>query len=228
MDIQMPHMDGITATRLIRADHHRHQPRIVAITASARVEDRDACLAAGMDGYLSKPMRAREVEQILGDIRADRRRPASMPSAAAGPGRSEPDNSSPAVDVAVFDDLIAQLDNSGGTLREELIAAYLADTSVLLDTLITASRDGDSAAAADIAHTMRSSSTLIGSQLLAELLQRTATAARTQPADLPSLTQLVMIEYARVTEALHEMHLDFPVSLRSEAAPRTPPLDAPN
>jgi CheY-like chemotaxis protein len=55
MDIQMPEMDGLEATRLIRKQL-KTQPVILAITANSFKEDREACLEAGMDGYLSKPI----------------------------------------------------------------------------------------------------------------------------------------------------------------------------
>jgi CheY-like chemotaxis protein len=57
MDVQMPEMDGLEATRAIRARHGAGGPRIVAMTANAMAEDRDECLAAGMDDYVSKPIR---------------------------------------------------------------------------------------------------------------------------------------------------------------------------
>ncbi len=66
MDIQMPEMDGLEATRLIRAQlPAQRQPRIVAMTASALLEDQEACKGAGMDAYLAKPVRAADLAEVL-------------------------------------------------------------------------------------------------------------------------------------------------------------------
>ena len=57
MDVQMPQMDGLEASRRICREWPDHRPRIIAITADSMEEDRQACLKAGMDDYLSKPIR---------------------------------------------------------------------------------------------------------------------------------------------------------------------------
>ena len=68
MDVHMPEMDGFQATAAIRADERetgRHL-RIIAMTASAMTGDRERCIASGMDGYLSKPIKPGELDALVG------------------------------------------------------------------------------------------------------------------------------------------------------------------
>ncbi len=74
MDVQMPEMDGLEATALIREKEKttgEHIP-IIALTAHAMKGDREVCLEAGMDGYVSKPLKADELLSVMRELIADR------------------------------------------------------------------------------------------------------------------------------------------------------------
>ncbi|WP_449065870.1 response regulator [Planomonospora algeriensis] len=80
MDMHMPNMDGLEATRRIRAEQPETRPYIVALTASVLGEDQEACRNAGMDDYLAKPVRAHELGELLEPLR-----PAQVGLGTAGP-----------------------------------------------------------------------------------------------------------------------------------------------
>jgi CheY-like chemotaxis protein len=70
MDIQMPEMDGLEATRIIRQQlSAEEQPRIIAVTAHALSYSREMCLDAGMDDYIAKPIQKDELAEILSRYR---------------------------------------------------------------------------------------------------------------------------------------------------------------
>ncbi len=76
MDVQMPEMDGIEASRTIIREFGERRPRIVAMTAGALAEDREACMAAGMDDYVSKPVMVKELQRALEESRPPTAAPA--------------------------------------------------------------------------------------------------------------------------------------------------------
>jgi CheY-like chemotaxis protein len=66
MDVQMPEMDGLEATRQIRASSSpEHQPVIIALTANAMTGDRERCLEAGMNDYITKPVKIEELQSAI-------------------------------------------------------------------------------------------------------------------------------------------------------------------
>jgi CheY-like chemotaxis protein len=89
LDVEMPVMDGMEATRLIRTTEPiQRQPEIVAMTASALVDDKRACYEAGMDDYLAKPVRLQELNAAL-ERAADKIR-AKEPNTGNGAESSRP------------------------------------------------------------------------------------------------------------------------------------------
>jgi CheY-like chemotaxis protein len=89
MDVQMPELDGLEATRRIRARWPDRPLKIVAMTANALAGDREACLAAGMDDYISKPVRAAELTAALERVQpAAKRAPRTRKPRAKGKAKS--------------------------------------------------------------------------------------------------------------------------------------------
>jgi two-component system sensor histidine kinase/response regulator len=91
MDVQMPEMDGLAATEAIRqrekgSDNHL---RIFAMTAHAMKGDRERCLQAGMDGYITKPIRFSDIEKTLFSLSSAQPIPAPSPTGKAVWGRAE-------------------------------------------------------------------------------------------------------------------------------------------
>ncbi len=120
MDVQMPGMDGLEATRRIRDEWPAEErPRIIAVTANALREDREACLAAGMDDYLSKPV-------LLEDLRAALCRGAETAvPAPPSPGRTDGDVES--FDPKYIDQLRQLQAMTGQELVSPIIDRFLAE-----------------------------------------------------------------------------------------------------
>lgn len=146
MDVQMPEMDGFETTVAIRAQEKesgRHIP-IIAMTAHAMKGDRERCLAAGMDHYISKPIRAADllelVEQCVGV-------PVSSEAEFAAPTPSElPDRKK-----------ILELFDGEEKLLREVIETFRKDCPVQLAALRGAVEDNDAVAVERIAHLLKGS-----------------------------------------------------------------------
>ncbi|MES2299335.1 MAG: response regulator [Pseudomonadota bacterium] len=206
MDCQMPVMDGFAATGAIR--RHEQQQRsaragqtslpIIAITANALQGDRETCLAAGMDDYLSKPFTQQELASVIGrwialpppHPGAFDETPASLvedsapaPASAAGAplnlavasvalaaARSAPAH--PARD-AINRDALANIRalsrERGDALVQKVILAYVDDTPAQLQTLRLAIAAVDAATLRKAAHSLKSSSANVGAEALAQL-----------------------------------------------------------
>jgi signal transduction histidine kinase/DNA-binding response OmpR family regulator len=198
MDVQMPVMDGHEATRRIRAElPAARQPRIVAMTANALVDDRDASLAAGMDDHLAKPVRAEDLVAVLARVR--RGNPEPEPEAAR-PGL--PEATEPAVDPAALDTLTQHLGAGADDFRESLVHAWRRESHHQLALLDLAATEDDRDAANAIVHSLRSSSAALGAVALAALCQSVETALRAgDPLDLVSAASRVHHEVVRADEA---------------------------
>jgi PAS domain S-box-containing protein len=163
MDWQMPGMDGLSAAREIRRREAagRRVP-IVALTAHALPEHREACLAAGMDGYLTKPLALAELARTL-------ERWAKRPGAGAGSAPREEQPPAPA-GFEAFEGRLAELarDLPPGVLGR-LVDLFLHTSSQGVSALAQAVQRGDAKAVAREAHTFRGSCSPFGGGRLADL-----------------------------------------------------------
>ncbi len=199
MDCQMPVMDGFAATAEIRRfDLQRGRARalpILAITANALQGDREACLAAGMDDYLSKPFTQQQLGQTIGRWIALPRAasvhhndaaaaPAAAPAepALAGPALAMPARAAPAshsgaaqaqqgasINRRALDNIRALSASGGDALVQRVIHAYVDDTPQQFRTLREAIHDINTSTIRKAAHSLKSSSANVGADALAHM-----------------------------------------------------------
>lgn len=150
MDCQMPVMDGLRATAEIRAQEtgRRHIP-IIAMTAHALTGDREKCLAAGMDGYLSKPLSSTALAAILVKWLGS-----GEESEEISPRDCPPTSEENIPQILDRKDLIARLADDE-ELAIEVLAAFAEDIPDKIETLKAAVADGDSQQIKDQGHTVK-------------------------------------------------------------------------
>ena len=177
MDVQMPEMDGYAATAAIREMEKptaKHIP-IIAMTAHALKGDREKCLAAGMDDYLSKPARLSEIQQALHRVVMTR-----VPARSA---TGNPSSTASASDMALWD-RAAALDRLGGdeSLLNELIDVFFSEYPALARRLSDALSRGDLASLQEPVHTLKGSLGALGVPATAGLAQQIESASQTEDA----------------------------------------------
>jgi PAS domain S-box-containing protein len=192
MDVEMPVMDGLEASRRITREPPAGQrPRIIAMTANAMQGDRETCLAAGMDDYLSKPIRREELAAAL----------ARSESHAVSADDWEPED-----DVGDADPVdLAQLEAAVGdpTFVRELISTFLNDAPGLLGTLRSSLEQRDLEELRRAAHTLKSNGRTFGATTLASLSEELERSAQTGTlSGAAELVSQIENEYARVEGAL--------------------------
>jgi len=207
MDVQMPEMDGFEATRRIRdpqSSVRNHQVPIIAITANAMQGDRDKCLEAGMNGYVSKPISlqalAEELEKWL--PRKDK------PSTGHAPGEtkeSAPD-SARKPEIPVFDkaDLMARMADDEG-LAHKVIQGYLADFPKQIEVLRGYLESGDATGAIHQAHNLKGASANVSGMAVRELAFEIEQAAKAGDMDaIKALMPNLERQFDRLKEAMNE------------------------
>ncbi|MDJ0796069.1 MAG: response regulator [Calothrix sp. MO_167.B12] len=209
MDVQMPEMDGLTATKQICKQWITSRPRIIAMTANAMQGDREICLNAGMDDYISKPIRVEELKQALSQcqVKSEVRGKREEGFIADETYIQEIDTftNSPAIDISVLQSLSQMAGEQAPTIIAELIDSYLADASLRIAAISTAINQGDAALLYQAAHALKSASANVGANNLADLCKELETIGRGGNITNHGVIELYLHlqqEYERVQESL--------------------------
>ncbi|KFB75259.1 MAG: response regulator [Candidatus Accumulibacter phosphatis] len=224
MDCQMPEMDGFQATREIRRRQEQgllYRPLpIVALTANAVEGDRERCLAAGMDDYLSKPFTRDHLSSILWrwlpqagtGVASSRTTVVPSSAAAASPtsqhSKPEVPDTGQAINPRALD-IIRQIPGADDArLLDTVIRAFLADTPARLAKLHAAIATGDADGLRKTAYGLTSSCTHVGAEYLAALCKELERIGRSGRVDDDARHLLANAERALpgVLVALRELH----------------------
>jgi CheY-like chemotaxis protein/HPt (histidine-containing phosphotransfer) domain-containing protein len=210
MDCQMPEMDGYEATGVIRERETKNRGSgavtripIVALTGNATQQDRERCLQAGMDDYLSKPFSVATLQSVLNRWLSARQAPPGFEApmgTAGGPVRQE--ESSPLDPKAL--DVIASLQPKGSDeIMKKVIALYLDSSFNLMQGIRKAAKGNDADALHHAAHTLKSSSAYLGAMTLSLMSKELETMGRDKTLE-GSMARLAPLEheYGRVRDAL--------------------------
>jgi PAS domain S-box-containing protein len=223
MDVQMPVLDGLEAAALLCKKHpsREDRPTLVAVTAHAMRGDRERCLEAGMDEYLTKPLRPNELFEVLAkikprtDARGVRRESSptvaavSDPSRAAGAIVSERETTSAGADDpagAVDLSALAQLAESMGGDYDavvEMVAAFIEMSPALIEEIRGAFARRDAAALRTAAHTLKPNAQMFGATRLHEAC--VALEAHAKAGDFEACAPLVPTAAALGERALREL-----------------------
>ncbi|MBP2677538.1 MAG: multi-sensor hybrid histidine kinase [Deltaproteobacteria bacterium] len=183
MDCQMPVMDGYMTTRTLRVREKESgggHLRVVALTANALSGDSEACLAVGMDGYLSKPFTIQKLGNTLSkwlSMEREKEPGGGAEAVMETAGTANPPISSP-LDKTVLDG-IRELEGAGNHgFFERIINLYLSGASGMVEGVLSAAEKGDMESLLRAAHTLKSSSANVGATGLSDLCRKIEGKAR--------------------------------------------------
>jgi CheY-like chemotaxis protein len=203
MDCQMPEMDGYTATtrlRQLEAQTGAARMPVIALTANALQGDRERCLAAGMDDYLTKPFRR---EALAAMLACWLRSQAAHPSGSAVLAHTPSASAGLPIDARALEAIRSLANAHNPDLLEQIVRLYLKSGPQLMAAIREGLDAGDPNKVRVAAHTLKSSSANLGASRLAELCKQLETAARLDAmvSDAPPYPDL-QAEYERVCNAL--------------------------
>jgi len=228
MDMQMPEMDGLEATRALRADPEFRDLPIIAMTANAMKHDLDACLAAGMNDHVTKPIDRRALLETLRRwlprraTAAAATTPATVPAGLPDAGSGEA-ASLPVLEGIDVEGAVRRLGLPFDVLRKMLIR-FADGQRQTFDELRAAVETGDPVGAARHAHAIAGSARNLGAESLREAAKALEKAGRDGQAELGELYRVVEEHAAVVFRSIDSLRAP-PESGAQPAAAAAAPVD---
>jgi CheY-like chemotaxis protein len=211
MDWQMPDMDGLEATRRLRhgdAGERNRQVPVVALTANAFAEDREACLAAGMNDFVTKPVLATHLVAVVERWALRNRWPGATAAGGSTAVTAAPAaDTTPAYDPTVLGKLPMVADGSDPGYVVRLLALFGRTVDQTLATIAQAIADTDLLAVQHALHSLKSGAGQVGALALAAEAARGEAALRRgelEPAALPPMLQRLQLAHRRFADAVAE------------------------
>jgi CheY-like chemotaxis protein/HPt (histidine-containing phosphotransfer) domain-containing protein len=168
MDVQMPLMDGLEATRRIRADPRLADLRVLAMTATATSEDRVRCIEAGMDDFISKPIQPALMYQTIANWLPERDAARERPSAPPRPAFKTTLGGDPAViDLSILAKLLGYHPHK----VRKFAFKFLQNSQDVITRMEAALRRGDMTTLRDLSHRLKSPARTVGALGMGELLR---------------------------------------------------------
>jgi signal transduction histidine kinase/DNA-binding response OmpR family regulator len=232
MDVEMPEMDGIEASLTIGREQGERRPQIIAMTANVLQGDRERCMAAGMDDYVGKPIRVRELQSAIAaaarrirERRSETPLPPTPPANGSPPtGRGQVRGANPSstsekveagsevlctidqqviLDPSAFDEAREFLAEEADEVIGKLVESFRAKTPDMVGDLRRAAAEGDAQHVRLVAHTLKGLSGTVGARRVQALCAQLEAAAKAEHSfDSSAALNRLEAELEAVCEAL--------------------------
>jgi len=200
MDVQMPEMDGYESTRIIRdtsSQVHSHEVPIIAMTAHALPGDKEKCLHAGMNDYISKPLSPQALAFVLGKW---------LPLRGQDEGYQEPHRITDGKNLRIWDrEAMFERFLGDQKLAQEILAGFSEDIPLRIEGIRRGLRTSDMAAAALHAHSIRGAAANLGADVLQQLAKELESACNNNDLEI-SCRNIALLEGA-VADFLQEISI---------------------
>jgi two-component system sensor histidine kinase/response regulator len=205
MDVQMPDMDGLTATRLIRDREKETGGRVpvVAMTAHAMQGDRERCLAAGMDDYITKPISTAAVERVIESIseclpNPARSLPVASPATAVQPAK---------VDAVFNPAKLSEISEGDRVFEVVVLTRFLEETVAALEFASSDRADWDASELGKMAHSLKGSAQTIGAErfgAFCRTVENCANAPQLELHELQTHVAAMLSSFAELSDLITE------------------------